>query len=251
MPVKKWLIISRKNWRRLINFGKLLLEILLIAGLVIGGVWVYKSDYFRIKKITCLKDEFPCNDEIIYFADLKKLNLLTTNFNQIFNKIKDNIPAVESIKYNRHLPDEIIINLIMRQPLASFSYDQSSWYLVDTNYFVYKQVMVKPNNLPEIKISRTDYHLIVGQSIKNEVLNKVLLLIEELKTSFSYFKEIELSSSSTITVFLQESVIASFSGQKAIRPQVDSLQFILRQSKIEGKVPSFIDLRFVKPVLRY
>lgn len=33
--------------------------------------------------------------------------------------------------------------------------------------------------------------------------------------------------------------------------QVASLQFILNRSKIEGKIPSKIDLRFDKPVIKY
>lgn len=33
--------------------------------------------------------------------------------------------------------------------------------------------------------------------------------------------------------------------------QVASLQYILNRSKIEGKIPSIIDLRFDKPVLKY
>lgn len=54
-------------------------------------------------------------------------------------------------------------------------------------------------------------------------------------------------------------LMATFSGkltcllslEKDISPQFASLQFILWRSKIEGKMPKRIDLRFDKPVIRY
>lgn len=42
-----------------------------------------------------------------------------------------------------------------------------------------------------------------------------------------------------------------FSSKKNLKSQVASLQFIISRSKIEGKIPSKIDLRFEKPVAVY
>lgn len=251
MPVKKWYIISRKNGRKLINFGKFLLLIILFAGLILAVVFLFKSDLIRIKKITCLKNDFPCEKEIVFFEDLKGKSLLATDFNYFFKSIKDTIPEIETIRFSRRLPDEIIIKIFTRQPLTALTSSLSSWYLVDTNGFVYKQVLTKPLNIPEIRLMDPDYGIFLGQFITDESVKKVILLVKELKANFTLYREIQLNSPNTITVFLQEDIIASFSGQKAIKNQVDSLQFILRQSKIEGKLPTSIDLRFVKPVIRY
>jgi len=60
-------------------------------------------------------------------------------------------------------------------------------------------------------------------------------------------------------IFDEEEIIASFSAGptvlfstgKDLKGQVASLQFILSRTKIEGKIPLRIDLRFEKPILKY
>ena len=56
-------------------------------------------------------------------------------------------------------------------------------------------------------------------------------------------KEAEGSFSGNLTVF--------FSLDKDLFSQVISLQFILSRSKIEGRLPRLVDLRFNKPVISY
>ncbi len=50
---------------------------------------------------------------------------------------------------------------------------------------------------------------------------------------------------------LSGNLLVLFSKEKEYSNQVASLQFILSRSKIEGKIPQKIDLRFDKPVLTY
>lgn len=58
---------------------------------------------------------------------------------------------------------------------------------------------------------------------------------------------------------LGHTLIATFSGRMTaifdlegeMQKQLDSLQFILRRAKIEGRLPAVIDLRFLQPVLKY
>jgi len=61
------------------------------------------------------------------------------------------------------------------------------------------------------------------------------------KDEFENYLEATLSGN--LHVFLSK--------KEEISRQVASLQYILNRSKIEGKIPSIIDLRFDKPVLKY
>lgn len=56
-------------------------------------------------------------------------------------------------------------------------------------------------------------------------------------------KEIQASFSGSLT--------ALFSSEKNLDSQIISLQFILSRSKIEGRLPKLVDLRFDKPVILY
>jgi len=55
----------------------------------------------------------------------------------------------------------------------------------------------------------------------------------------------------SIEVSMAGNLNVIFSKEKDYTGQIASLQFILERSKIEGKIPSKIDLRFSKPVLTY
>ena len=59
------------------------------------------------------------------------------------------------------------------------------------------------------------------------------------------------SSDESFEATLLGNLLVLFSKEKEYASQVASLQFILSRSKIEGKIPQKIDLRFDKPVLTY
>lgn len=91
----------------------------------------------------------------------------------------------------------------------------------------------------------------VGLTITDEQIIKAILISQELKTNSINFMQIIIKSNNTVTVNLSPELLINLLTTKSISSQVDSLQFILRQSKIEGKLPVIIDLRFDKPVLKY
>jgi hypothetical protein len=62
-------------------------------------------------------------------------------------------------------------------------------------------------------------------------------------SKIEYGDYLEATLSGNLHVFLSKN--------EDIPRQVASLQYILNRSKIEGKLPSIIDLRFDKPVLKY
>lgn len=77
---------------------------------------------------------------------------------------------------------------------------------------------------------------------------------ENLKKTFKLvgFEIKELGDFDTYYEATLSSLLVVIVGKdKDFSSQVASLQFILNRSKIEGKIPTKIDLRFDKPVLKY
>ena len=74
-----------------------------------------------------------------------------------------------------------------------------------------------------------------------KIQSKILVYKIISKEEFGNYFEATLSGN--LHVFLKK--------DEEISRQVASLQYILNRSKIEGKIPSIIDLRFDKPVLKY
>jgi hypothetical protein len=79
----------------------------------------------------------------------------------------------------------------------------------------------------------------IPDDFKNSIENIGLKIIS--KEEFADYLEATLSGN--LHVYLKK--------DEEIPRQVASLQYILNRSKIEGKLPSIIDLRFDKPVLKY
>jgi hypothetical protein len=80
-------------------------------------------------------------------------------------------------------------------------------------------------------------------------------LVTEVKTlaleeNFPLLGEPETVGQTLVATFSVGTTIV-FDPGKEIRNQLDSLQFILKRAKIEGKWPMMIDLRFTRPVLKY
>lgn len=251
MPPKKWFFLSRKKARQLVSFIRSLISVLVFIGIVTGLFFVFKGKLFRINKLTCQKEGFPCQKEIIFLEELKGQSIFLANTTEISQKIKNKILTVKEVEIKKRLPDRVLIEIIPRQPFVALTKDEKTYFLIDEDGFVYQKVLTKPKNLALIIIDGFEASFYLGQRMEDEVLVKSLSFIKGLKKSFIVFKQIVLSENGTITLFLNEPIIASFSAKKNILSQVDSLQFILRQSKIEGKIPALIDFRFNKPVVKY
>lgn len=84
----------------------------------------------------------------------------------------------------------------------------------------------------------------LGAPSKEEELTKKLAEVGLVPESLIFDKEEVVASFSAGPTVL-------FSASKDLRGQVASLQFILSRTKIEGKIPLKIDLRFEKPILKY
>jgi len=61
---------------------------------------------------------------------------------------------------------------------------------------------------------------------------------------------LDLSNESEIIATFSGNLTVIFSKEKDLRSQVTSLQFILWRTKIEGKLPYFVDFRFNKPIIK-
>lgn len=92
---------------------------------------------------------------------------------------------------------------------------------------------------------------------KKEVLNPAPEKDYEFEVRESFLplnlelKELDLSNSRELVATFSGRLTVVFSRLKSLDFQVNTLQFILWRSKIEGKVPRFVDLRYNKPVLKF
>lgn len=251
MPPKKWFILSKKTIRRFSLLIRKLKPVFLLFVSVSFFIFLGKSQWLKVKRLDCRQGDFPCNQTIVnIFEEVKGKNIFLVNFDNLSQKVKDINPIIKKIELTKKLPDKVLIKIYPRQPVAALTVDNKIWFLIDEQNFIYKKVFEKPSSIPIIIVGNK-YFLYLKQKINEEKIIKATLFLKKLKENFINFNLIVLSKGQTINVFLENSIVASFSAEKKIEKQVDSLQFILRQSKIKGKLPAFIDVRFNKPIIKY
>lgn len=244
-----------KNWRKIkrkISFVFKILSFLTVFLLLISlVVYFLTGDFFKITYLNCTKENHPCTDkEKSFFLDLIGENIFLLDSNKIVKALKKTFPKIDKLKIKKQLPNKVLIELTERKSLAGIAFDKKNCYLVDQYGYVLEKTKTCPKTKPKIVLKNIKTNFKLNEEIKEPGLKAGLLVVKLMKDNFLLLNGLVVDSDQRLTLDLSENVTATLSVQKDISLQVDSLQFILRQSKIEGDLPSYIDLRFDKPVIR-
>jgi len=217
--------------------------------LILGVVSWLRSDFWRIKKVDCHLNGEPCSSSL--WAELFNLtsgkNILFLSSSNLSGQIKQNHPELLQVQIDKQLPHDLLVEIQVRRAVVAISSQGEEFYLADEDGVLLEK-MNQPPDLPMIlvadKISRD-----VGGRIQEEIILKEIQILHESQLRLLEPKSAQAVSERVIEVWFNDDLQALFSVQKDIDVQLDSLQFILERTKIEGEKPKRIDLRFDKPVI--
>lgn len=248
-PAKVFKPQKSKYWTISNQNLKTWLSVFLIIGLFIGFFLFIRSSFFAIKKVNCLEYNFVCEQTKQAVVNTAKgENLFFVNTNDLSRQIKKTFPQIKEVKWVKKLPSTLEAHLQLRQPGFLATNDQENWYLADESGLVLGRAQ-ELVGLPKIIFSDY-YNLEAGVSLDSSFSKNALLLAKTLRLFFVDFDQIKVNYPEFYQVKLKKNE-AIFSPDKPIKPQVASLQLILSRSRIEGKIPKKIDLRFEKPVVTF
>jgi len=228
---------------------KSLFYFLLFLLFCLGFYFFIKSSFFAIRSVDCQQEGFPCQQDL-FLEELRGENIFFADTQTWAKKTKDKFLNIASINIKKQLPAKVFIEVRQRQPLAAFTKEGRAWYLVDADGVLFDFLYDLKPGIVKIYADNYSEEIFLGSRLKDKVLLKSLLFSKELSSNFIQVDKIMCSKFNKITVLLSGNITATFSAEKAVAPQVDSLQFILKQSKIEGKLPDYIDFRYDKPVIK-
>jgi len=226
----------------------------LILILAAAGFFYFllKGEYFKVSDIDCSIEGQDCDGQTRNsLIDLVGKNIFLLNCGQFEKKIVKESPQISDVEINKELPGKVYVKIRKREAGAAIFCKEGFWYIIDKEGYVFLKQKEMPQDLEKVYCERDEQNLKIGDKIERDEINLVLELIEETEETFLSLQKIVLGEQNTIKLVLDEEQIAFLTADKKALEQISILQFILRQSKIDGKRPKEIDLRFSKPVIKY
>jgi len=222
-----------------------LLTIIILVILTIALIF-YSAFLFRIRKIeieqnqACLEnlslDNLKLNNRLIFLLDK----------NQTVSYLKSQFPCISDVEIQKKLPSTLKIKLISK--VAVVKIDQNNFYASAEGL-----IMESPNSAAKLPVfyPPQGLSLKLGAKISDGTILFALSITSELLQSDFSPTSVRIVGSGDVAVYNQVSTVALFSSKKDPKSQIDSLQKILAQAKIDASKITKIDLRFDKPVIEF
>lgn len=227
-----------------LNFLRFLVFIFLIIVFFIGFLII--TDFFKIKEIKVN------NKNIIGINELKDNYLLFLNEESVKKRLLEKNPQIKDIQIKKQLPNTLIFNFILDQPIAILSIDNYYIYLSDDGKIILKSKKIENYKLPIInfyqKLIINDYQ--PGQNIDIKEIKKALMILKKFNELNIHINSLDINSVDMILFNLDDKKVY-FSSDKEVEKQFYEFANIYRQFKIEGRNYKEIDLRFNKPIVRF
>lgn len=187
---------KKQKKRRAVVFYTILVT-LLISVIAVLSLTVF----FNINTIKVTGNEYYTNKQIIKVSGLEKgQNLFRLNKFKIIDELKEQLPYLNTVEIDRHLPVSIEIKVTECEP---FFYVKSAknYYLVDSSLKVLEKTDKKPKNLAEVKgITVKDIKVSEPLTDKKGNENHLKQLCEQLYTQFGANKVTKLDLKATYDI---------------------------------------------------
>lgn len=232
--------------RKILKLSKKIFFFVFLLFTIIPITLFLKNNLFTIKKINCNFEQNDCSSENIAIDNnFYSLTFFNANSSRIEPYFYNSYPQIKSVSLQKIFPNTLVIDLISEQPIAQIKNKNNEYYFINQNGKVFKKAY---NSKLTTIIS--DYSPIVGETFTNQALLASLEIIKIAKASFIPILELEILDYEFIKLNLNLDTKAYLNGNKNIEKQIDSLQFILKNSRLDNQKFSLIDLRFDNPIIK-
>lgn len=223
---------------------------LLIFLLILIAIFI-SSIYLKIQKI-----ELKTNSKNYNFLGKEILiekNLLFLDISETSKNLSDLNPTIKNLDIKKIFPNKISISYEIDKPIALIKANEGYLFLSSKGKVLQRSKnLEKQNKLPQINYYQNFDYLTnaTGSTIDFVDIKYSLSVLTKLKKYKNEVLSIDISRPSMIRFNLRDSIVI-FTSEKSIDDQINKLEKIILQFKVEGNNFSLLDLRFDKPVLKY
>lgn len=220
--------------------GAILLGIILVA-------FFLQSSLFSITNIDCKTQYSSCTEEEVnQFQPFLNQNLFFISEDKIKDSVGQNISS-RNITIHKIFPNTLGIFIEKRKPLVAIIPEnlEKGYFLADWEGYIIE--FAEQSMLPKISVSSGE-GIIVGQKLDDKLSSAVKIMHLSYKSQQISSGKV---SEGSLIANLEDNTEVVFSLERDPKVIVGALQLIRARSRIDGKLPKRIDLRYINPVLRY
>lgn len=226
---------------------KILLLFLIFAILFLTLGASVKHGYFNARQIQCFTQFGRCPD---YYSDNVSFLYKHPLYKpfprvQLYEKFSS-YPEIRSINFYRRLPSTIIVSIELRQPIGTITSSVlGAQAIVDDQGVVFNQT--NHSLLPSLILSQSEIN--IGSKVDSRQLTAIKHLNYMSSLLGSKITGVLEGVYLTISLPPNTTIIIDINQQSSA--WAAPLQSIFGRSKIDGKIPRKIDLRFSSPIVTY
>lgn len=218
---------------------KMFLSLIFLIVLAFLGAFL-----FKIHKVEVAGGR-GCVDESAVISQFKGKNILTVLSKQAQKTITEVYKCAKNVSVQKKYPSTLVITVEADRPLVKVG--DKNIYITENGFVLENQ---NQENLPAIFFDK-EPELRQGERIEDDTVVFALSLISQIEKTDFVATSIRILNPAMISVYNRENRAVIFTSEKDANVQVDSLQLILSESKIDPSKIEKIDLRFAKPVITY
>ena len=218
---------------------KLFLSLIFLIVLAFLSVFLFKIENIEVT------EGKGCVDESAIIMQFKGKNIFTVTSRQAQSTLTDTYKCAKNVTVQKKYPSTLIITVESGRPLVKVG--DKNIYITENGFVLENQNL---GNLPAIFFDK-EPELKIGEKIEDDTIVYCLSLISQIGKTDFVTTSVRILNPAMISVYNRENQVVIFTSEKDTNRQVDSLQLILSESRIDPSKIEKIDLRFAKPVITY
>jgi len=226
-----------------------------LALIITGGFFVTQflmsSDLFKVEEITVHGNHKLDKEHVRVLSDIEKgVNTFDLDLDLIGRKIEEN-PWIATAEVQRIFPNQVVINVIERQPVAIINLGYL--YYLDNKGEIFKVLEAR---------DRLDYPVITGFEYEKarqhdaeyvKDLQQIVALIEDIKErpqfDLKQLSEVHRDKSGALILFTLRGGVRVKMGHGDYKKKLDRLEKIYARLKPKLKILDYIDLNVDQKVI--
>lgn len=240
---RRFIAPRRRKSSLALLFKPFLKACLLVSVPVSVAYWLSVTNRFDLKKIDISGTELVAEDQVLLTLEpVFNSHLLLLSLDDVEAQVKQN-PWVESAAIRKELPDNLMVEIHERVPIALLRHEGDLYYVDRSGFLIEPYSLTGPVDLPLLTLHP-------GASLNVEMALGVADRFKQVAPAWGAgLSEIEVLGEEDFRLHSAALEFPVLVSTGTVEPQVENLQSILPEIRKRYEIPVTVDLRFSQQIV--